>query len=477
MLPGPELAPDKRQENRQPIPLNKMQSLSYKMKSAAAILMAMVLLAGCSQQAAQTGQIPDVPADKNNAAAVSAQEPEKTSPPSAPGDDKPAQNLGGGTPNNAQGNYPQNGATGRVENSGSWKPPWEPQEHRRTYELLTESERRQLPECGSVLMTQSPVPIEKIQAIEPIGSTSPPEHALASSSTDTYIAVSQQGGSTEQKVPLYAPGDMWITVIQPRTGVTQDPEDHVIHYAFCRDVFGIVDHVKGFSPEMKKIIGEYKCQYGGVPGDQACPILLLEPVKAGTLLGYVGGWQGNFNFGTWDLRVTNRFPGTGRYGPRSLHSSCPFDYYAEPLKSTLSEKLEGKRCGTVETYVPGTLQGEWFYGDATNTRGGDWFRQVYFGPSNVFAQKHVVSVGGVISEPLKWVFRPKNEGRINRTPSDVKAGGGIYCYEGEGNFNYDKGPKGSILVQALSDREMQAEYSPGPCKEPLGFAGPFNFAR
>lgn len=350
-----------------------------------------------------------------------------------------------------------------------------PPEHRQTYELITQEERSRLPECGKVLFTKEPVPLDKIVSIEPIGSTSPPEHALASSSTDTYIAVKGQG--TTQTAELVAPGDMWITAIMPRYGVTQDPQDHVIHYAMCKDVFGIVDHVKGFSPEMEKLISEYKCPYGGTPGDNRCPILLLEPVKAGTRLGEVGRLQGNFNFGTWDLRTEHKYPSPKKYGPRSLHSSCPFDYYAEPLKGKLTKFLEGGKCGTVQTYVKGTLQGEWFFDNVDNRTAGSWFKQIFFGPSNRFSEKEEVSVGGVISQPLKWVFTPKSEGKINRKLSDVKAGSGIYCYESGGNFNYDRGPKGRILVQVLSDKEMKAEYSAGSCTEPFEFEKPFTFNR
>ncbi|MBI4018326.1 MAG: hypothetical protein HY368_01845, partial [Candidatus Aenigmarchaeota archaeon] len=300
-----------------------------------------------------------------------------------------------------------------IQNQPSPWPFGPAREERSTYEMLTEKERALLPECSDGMLTLPPVDLGRITAIEPIGSSNPPEHTLASSSTDTYIAVDTQ--NTENTVPLYAPGKIWITVIQPRYGVTQDPEDHVIHYALCRDVFGIVDHVKSFSPEMMKIVENYKCPYGGTPGDGRCPILLLEPVEAGTKLGEVGRKQGNFNFGTWDLRHTNNFVNPARYGVRSLHSTCPFDYYSSPLREQLTSLLdrEDRDCGTVEYDVLGTLQGEWFYNNATNRMRGDWFNQLFLGYSNKFPEAAVISVGGVISEPIKIMFVPERSGTRN----------------------------------------------------------------
>ena len=351
------------------------------------------------------------------------------------------------------------------------------QEFRTTYEFPTDRERALLPDCKEVLFTNEPVPMGKIVSIEPIGSVNPPEHALASSSTDTYIAVSEQGKTTET-VPLYAPGNIWITFVQKKNNATMDPEDYVMHYAMCKDVFGVVDHLKGLSPDMEKLIENYKCPYGGTPGDNRCPVEVLEPVKAGTEIGRVGRLQGNFNFGTWDLRVNHEYPTPEKYGVRSLHSSCPFDYYAEPLKSQLEDKLISKRCGTVDTYVKDTLQGEWFYGNATNRMGGDWFYQLFFGPSNIFSDVQVISVGGVISEPLKWHITPKNDGKINRNFSQVKAGSGIYCYEPESKYiNYEKGPRGKILVEVLSNSEIKAEFQQGSCGGTFAFKEPKTFGR
>ncbi|HEY4521901.1 MAG TPA: hypothetical protein VJH05_02050 [Candidatus Paceibacterota bacterium] len=341
-------------------------------------------------------------------------------------------------------------------------------ENRKGYEILTESERARLPECADILMKEPPVPLSSVVSIEPIGSANPPEHTLASISSDTYIGVVGQGST--KTTPLVAPGDMWIIFIQPRTGVTQDPEDHVIKYAFCKDVYGVVDHVKSFSPEIKKLIDEYKCQYGGVPGDNRCPITLLQYVKAGTPLGSVGRMQGNFNFGTWDLRTSHFFANPSRHGHLTKYSTCPFDYYDKPLRDLLLEKLETTvqgKCGSVEHDVAGTLAGDWFIGNATPMRPSDWGKLLYFGPHNRFPDQSVISVGGIIvPEATKWTFKTRISGTINARFEDVKPGK-IYCYEHE-NSQYswvEKGvTSGRFLVELTTSQKINIEHQMDSCQ-------------
>ena len=338
------------------------------------------------------------------------------------------------------------------------------------WEILSEKERAELPECGKTLMTVSPVPIDSITGIEPIGSSNPPEHTLASISSDTYIGVTGQG--TTKTTPLVAPGDMWIILINPRYGITQDPEDHVIKYAFCKDVYGVVDHVKSLSPEMQALVDSRGCAYpGGSIKDNTCPILLMEPIKAGTPLGTVGRLQGNFNFGTWDLRVTHTFANASRHGHLTKHSTCPFDYFSSPLKETLIGKLDSKiggSCGSVEYDVPGTLMGDWFIGDASPTRHADWSKLLYFGPNNRDLEQSVISVSGIIvSQPTKWVFEPLSSGTINRKFKDVTPDV-VYCYDNNGSSplrNYGKGIiSGRFILKLTSNTELMIEYQNELCQ-------------
>ena len=353
------------------------------------------------------------------------------------------------------------------------------------WEILSDKERARLPACGSALMTTPPVPLSSIVAIEPIGSANPPEHTLASISSDTYIGVVGQG--TTQTTPLVAPGDMWIILINPRYGgVSQDPEDHTITYAFCKDVYGIVDHVKSFSPEMRALLDAYPCPYKSTSSSGgSCPSLLMAPVKAGTPLGTVGRIQGNFNFGTWDLRITHNFANSSRHGFRTKHSTCPLDYFTSPLKEELIKKIEktaNGMCGSVEHDVLGTLSGDWFIGNATPRRPADWGKLLYFGPNNRLAGLSVISISGiVVPQPTKWIFEAVSAGNTNRKFEDVRPGV-IYCYDNDGKHtqkNYEKGVlSGRFLVELTSSTALKIEHQESLCQNGmLEFKNPTTYIR
>ncbi|MDO8492993.1 MAG: hypothetical protein Q7S19_00390 [bacterium] len=337
------------------------------------------------------------------------------------------------------------------------------------WEILSDEERALLPDCENVLMKTSPVPLDSIVGIEPIGSANPPEHTLASISSDTYIAVNGQG--TTQTTPLVAPGDMWIILITPRYGATQDPEDHTIKYAFCKDVFGVVDHIKGFSPVLKKIVDEYKCPNSSdSPGSNNCPVMVLNKIVEGTPLGTVGRMQGNFNFGTWDLRVTHSFISPSRHGFLTKHSTCPYNYFSSPLREQLLAKLEPTakgNCGTVEHDITGTLQGDWFIGNASPMRPADWGKLLHFGLNNRFSGESVISTSGMfVSQPTKWIFTANSLGNINRKFNEVVPGS-TYCYDNDGNHQYRNNERGitsgRIIVQLTSASELQIEHQDGSC--------------
>lgn len=356
-------------------------------------------------------------------------------------------------------------------------------ENRPQLEILTAKEKATLPDCTAAPLTVSPLPVNSIVGIEPIGSSNPPEHTHASISSDPYIFVPTRESS--QTVTLVAPADIWLMFVAFKPNATMDPEDYVIKYAVCKDVYGVVDHLKKLSPEVQKIVDARSCSYTGNAATfkEGCPMLMLEPVKAGTPLGEVGGRQGNLNFGIWDLRKTNYFISPWRHGFLSLHSVCPFDYYPSPLKETLKAKLDGGSCGSVSKDVAGTLAGDWYIGDAVAMRPADWGKFLYFGPSNVFPDQSVISVSGIfVSQPTKWIFTALSSGTVNRKFSDVTADSNIYCYDNDGTHRHRDGEKGIVsgrmLVQLTSSTTLKIEHQSGLCRDGnMQFTNPTAYER
>ena len=168
-----------------------------------------------------------------------------------------------------------------------------------------------------------------------------------------------------------SPGDIVITSITSGQDYSaQGRTEYVIRFSLCDDVEGYFNHVKDISEELKLALANVECEQWADNKGHACEKQLSYKVKGGVVIGEVGHVQGNFDFGTIDYRITLDFVnperfGTSDYGePKALHKVCPYDYYDEPLKTTFYDKLEGPDCGEVMQDVPGTLQGNWFFGDS-----------------------------------------------------------------------------------------------------------------
>ena len=343
-------------------------------------------------------------------------------------------------------------------------------QYREALEIPMESEREKLPDCTDILYTEPYVDPSKIREIAPLGSINPPGHTIPTNHVYTHLNLPRE---STQTLPLYLPSDAWITHISIGKGFTQDPEDDTIYFAVCKDVIGYFNHIKKLSPEIQKIVDGYKCP-SGTSLENGCFIQVFSPLKKGTYVGEVGRLQGNFDFGTIDLRVEHKFINKERYAPRTLHIQCPFDYYTPELKTKYYSLLQNKgNCGKINYDIPGTLQGNWFYGDSREYYGGDWVKHAFFGYDNVNLEKAVISFGGVIvpEEGLRWKFIPANSGLINRKFADVKNDGNIYCYDANNQDQFNKEPKGRILVKMESDKEIKVEHQTGSCGGSLSFSG------
>lgn len=339
---------------------------------------------------------------------------------------------------------------------------------REALEIPSESEREKLPDCSDIVYTQEYIDPLKIREIGPLGNVDPPAHTIPTNHVFTHLDLPRV---STQTLPLYLPADAWITHISIGKGFTQDPEDDTIYFAVCKDVIGYFNHVKKLSPELQKIVDDYQCPEGTSLG-QGCYMEVLTPVKKGTYIGEVGRLQGNFDFGTIDLRKEHPFVNKERYAKRTFHIQCPFDYYTPELKEKYYSLLQNKgNCGKINYDIATTLQGNWFYGNSKEYYGGDWVKHAFFGYDSVKTEKAVISIGGVIvpEEGLRWKFIPLSTGLINRKFDDVKNGGNIYCYDANNQDEFNKSPQGRILVKMEDDLKVKLEHQSGSCSESMSF--------
>ncbi len=357
-----------------------------------------------------------------------------------------------------------------AENNIAEQPRQPLQQFRNSPEIPSEAERAALRECSGKQFTTLPVDLTNVYEIVPLGNLAPPGHTLPTEHTYMHF---NAGGSSTELFTLYAPAEVYITSITRGTGFTQDPVDYTIYFALCKDVVGYYNHVKELSPQLAAIETSGNCRTNpGSTNYQYCENQ-LDRVAAGAEMGKVGRLQGNFDFGLIDLSKTNNFSNPSRYGLRSLHIQCPYDYYDTANREkffALITRNDAKQCGEVMQDVTGTAQGNWFYGTSRADMGGDWGKYLSLVYDNKDPSLQVVSIGGIFTNAGTWKFTPTTSGVTNRNFAHVTSDDNIYCYEAA-----DK--QGKILIQLTSATELKIEKQIGSCSQSNAFQNSSSYSR
>ncbi|MEK6983040.1 MAG: hypothetical protein AABX33_00570 [Nanoarchaeota archaeon] len=339
-------------------------------------------------------------------------------------------------------------------------------------EIPTEQERETLPGCENKFFTTTPVDLSNVKEITPLGNLGPPGHTFPTDHTHLHLGEYE----TNYAYPLYAPADIYITSVQWRKGMTQDPIDYTIYFALCRDVIGYYNHVKTTSEDLSKITDKIECEDYTIQSEDSCTKILLVKVEEGTLLGQVGLKQGNFDFGIIDLRKELNFANPKRHPTRTRFINCPYQYYRGDLQKQffdLIKRDDGQQCGITMQDIPGTLKGTWFHESAEEEYVVDWKVYLAFVNDNDFPDVQVVSIAGIFTNPSKFKFIPRGSGFVNREFSQVTADGNIYCYQAEDvGKSFEPMPTGKILVQLIDEDTLSIEHQAGKCSESENFKRP-----
>ena len=339
----------------------------------------------------------------------------------------------------------------------------------------------QLPNCTNQMFTVSPVDLNVIEHIPPLGGINHAGHILPSDHLGPRIREDFPGNT----LPIIAPGEIYIHSIS--TGNPNFEPEYELMFALCKDVFGYLSHLKTLSSEMKLLFDDVPCKGSAGPsGSCHKQLSLIHKVDAGTLLGEIGRDFGIsdlgifFDFGTHDYRKPLPYVNPGRYSypndrdlqrGSALYIVCPLDLYEGEMKSQLYDKLRrtvNPRCGEMMQDVPGTLQGAWFSA-ADATYGYKDEAQLGFLHAAIDPSEALISIGGTFTEVGLWRFAAKSSGLINREFSQVTLDGNIYCY--------DQDQPGRILVELLSETKLQIEHQSGSCSGTFAFRDPTTYNR
>jgi len=348
------------------------------------------------------------------------------------------------------------------------------------------------------------IELKNITSITPLGNISPPGHT--SPADHNYFTA-----DTDDKVPVYAPADGWITNLvvilakDEKTGKYVD-KGITLDIEICKGLKLTFANLTEASSILKDSWpkNDNGCKYdinkvGHDYTEGQCYFHTNIKVKAGDLIGYTqnetkkDGTKG-FAFEIWAANYNKTPPSNIDWSfyddDRYAHIMCTFDLYSGSLKQQFYDKLGGvdqksntgslftKRtiepiCGTVNQNIIGTIQGMWFgqgWKDRSDKNFVDNTRQFSFLHWNIDpAYAEIGNAGEVTNGQYDQInFIPKHTGTVDREPSEVKADGKTYCY----NFL-----SGKILAQLIDDRHLKLEYQSGLCGSNESFVKPFNYER
>lgn len=299
---------------------------------------------------------------------------------------------------------------------------------------------------------------------------------------------------------LFFPADMWILAADKHSEIDPEGNKHKTQYTLymtpCRQILVQVEYIFLLSDEVQKIIdkSQSNCRIDSTPQgkEENCRIEVKSKFKAGDKIGK--GGQKGLTIGVKDSRAHNPFISPDRYSFDHLEASCFFDYYSSPQKDfyyNLLKTPNGQvrtaepRCGQVAQDIPGSAQGEWFFGHRDT--GEQPYEQegrvlsivrYVFDPLNfgVLATK-----AGIVQKPGMFLFKVNHEGFVNRDPSEIKDFSNIYCFYSDRtiptSFFGAEEMTGKVLVQLLNESTMKIEHQNGSCGVNEGFKNPFIYER
>jgi len=308
------------------------------------------------------------------------------------------------------------------------------------------------PSCSATsgLLKYSPVPLDKMSTVVPLGNFAPPGHVTPT--PHMYYNYLVGLGNTPAKTDLVVPADMTITKLWLfDQGQTQPYKAYRLDFTICKQVTGYFILILNLPP---KLAGLAKAPWDE---DQQSNVgngiqhnywkTVSVKMTAGESLGSAGGFPGapdGLDLGLYDTRVKfptqanpERFPSPG--GPLV----CSLNYYNKDLSAKLYARLGGfdfvprdpgePKCGTVYQDVPGTGQGIWFSQGTSNDQSNNVDAQLTLGHWNLDHSKGVFSAGnnvkkiGINSSNI-YLFTPQKTGKVNLDFNLMKTGT-IYCYD------------------------------------------------
>jgi hypothetical protein len=346
---------------------------------------------------------------------------------------------------------------------------------------VEESQERGLLDCDSrSIFTTSPLDIDNILGIVPLGNLNPPSHTFPTDHIYFYLP-RREGGDCSDVVTLYSPGDLIITRVNASEHVTAGFTDYSITLQPCTEITVVLGHVSTLSEDLFGDTSAFsnwrqnnEYSTGGETYRHWGKEYNIE-ISAGQILGTVGGNpnQWALDLGVYDQRITQENVANPRRWQQSwyLRAADPLYYYKEGellnqlLKLVDRDIVEGKKppYGSVLQDIPGTAQGCWFLSGVDETYPEDPHLALVH--SNSRPSYAALSVGNSVRNLSgdEYGFLPKDIGRLNRDFQDITSDGQLYGFQVNGFA-------GIIIIQMPDAETLWLEALAGATTYPTSWS-------
>ena len=194
--------------------------------------------------------------------------------------------------------------------------------------------------AGTLVFKTSPIDVDQIRFITPLGNLNPPAHGIPTDHIYFYFADPNARETPEaRRTEFRAPADGVITTVFG--GVGQETK------VFVRQTSTFQYYIDHLIPSVALARG--------------------MTLTAGQVLGTTGSAYG-IDLGVINDTLTLPFVAPTRYIGDTLHADAPLKYYEEPVRSQLYarvQRLGPEKDGRINYDIAGRLSGNWFVGGQT----------------------------------------------------------------------------------------------------------------
>lgn len=330
------------------------------------------------------------------------------------------------------------------------------------------------PDCRGTqgLLKASPVALNELSTIIPMGNFAPPGHIAPT--PHMYFNFLNTGTPTNvvpAKTTIHAPGDITITQITLfDNGSAINPfNSYRIDFTVCKQVTGYFIHVVDLSDKLNAAMQPpydhtQTSKISGSKDEHTYTKNVNIRLAAGEAIGTSGGSADRpygVDFGFVDNRLQIPALANPARWTYDSHYACSLDYFPADLSAELYKHIGNysyqyvdpgaPKCGTVYQDVPGTAQGIWFTRDVPTNTLGDPGMEIALVHSNFNHAQGVFSLGHQIQAVLgvdtntTYLFTPAVTGYLNVDFNKVKPDGHVYCYMLKNPSNYSA-PEATLLL-------------------------------